>query len=80
MNFPIRINDKLAGVFGTANSGITAPSRQAKEVFAELAKQADAELAKLKKIKEEDIANLNKLIREQQLPVIGVAAKKEDNK
>jgi len=80
LNFPIRINDKLAGVYGTANSGITAPSRQAKEVFAELAKQADAELAKLKKIKEEDIANLNKLIREQQLPVIGVPAKKEDNK
>ena len=72
LNYPIRINDKLSGVFDAANSGVQAPSKQVRDVFTELNTQADAELAKLKRIKEEDIAKLNQLIREKSVPVIGV--------
>jgi hypothetical protein len=72
LNYPIRLNDKLAGVFDVANSGNFAPSAQAKAVYADLATQIDAELAKLKTVKEKDIAALNELIRQKTLPVIGV--------
>lgn len=72
LNYPIRINDKLSGVFDAANSGLQAPSKQVRDVFADLSAQADAELAKLKRIKEEDIAKLNQLIREKSVPVIGL--------
>ncbi len=72
LNFPIRLNDKLSGVFDAANSGYFAPSKQAKEVFADLAGQCDAELNKLKEVKEKGIPSLNKLIREKELPVIGL--------
>ncbi|HKP31648.1 MAG TPA: hypothetical protein VJT83_02940 [Chitinophagaceae bacterium] len=72
LNYPIRINDKLSGVFDAANSGIQAPSKQAKDVFAELSRQADVELDKLKKIQNEDVAKLNQMIREKALPVIGL--------
>ncbi|HEY6064187.1 MAG TPA: hypothetical protein VIV35_11290, partial [Chitinophagaceae bacterium] len=76
LNYPIRLNDKLSGLFDAANSGNMAPSKQVKEVFADLSKQCDEQLAKLKKIKEADIAKLNQLIREKAVPVIGL--KKED--
>lgn len=72
LNFPIRINDKLAGLYGVAASGQNAPSKQAKEAFAELAAQADVQMDKLKKVMSSDIATLNKLINDKQLPVIGI--------
>ena len=72
LNYPIRINDKLSGVFDAANSGTQSPSKQVKDVFNELSVQADAEIAKLKRIKDVDIAQLNQLIREKSLPVIGL--------
>jgi len=72
LNYPIRINDKLSGVFDVANSGFNPPSKQSKEVYAELSKQADEQLNKLKKIVAEDVPKFNQLIREKSLPVIGV--------
>jgi hypothetical protein len=41
-------------------------------VYADLAAQADAELAKLKRLMDNDVKQLNQLIREKSLPVIGV--------
>ena len=72
LNFPIRINDKLSGVFDAANSGNMAPSKQSRDVYADLAKQADEQLAKLAAIKKEGLEKYNALIREKALPVIGV--------
>lgn len=72
LNFPIRINDKLAGLYGVAASGQNAPSKQAKEAFTELAAQADVQMDKLKKVMSSDITTLNKLINDKQLPVIGI--------
>ena len=70
LNYPIRLNDKLSGVFDVANSGNAAPSKQAKDVYADLASQIDVQLNKLKSIKEKDIPGFNTLIREKALPVI----------
>ena len=70
LNYPIRLNDKLSGVFDVANSGNFAPSKQAKEVYADLATQIDAQLSKFKSIKEKEIPAFNALIREKALPVI----------
>ena len=70
LNYPIRLNDKLSGVFDMANSGNMAPSRQAREVYAALATQADAELATLKTIESTGLPAFNKLVREKSLPVI----------
>ena len=72
LNFPIRLNDKLSGVFDAANSGYAAPSKQVKEVFTELSRQIDAELAKLKIVKETDLKEFNELIRIKAVPVIVV--------
>jgi hypothetical protein len=72
LNYPIRLNDKLSGVFDVANSGNFAPSKQTREVYADLASQIDTQLAKLNAIKQKEIPAFNELIRQQALPVIGV--------
>jgi len=72
LNFPIRLNDKIAGLYDVAASGYNPPSKQVKEAFAELAAQADSQLNALQKIIAEDLKTFNKNIHEQQVPVIGL--------
>lgn len=50
LNFPIRLNDKLAGVAGAAGIGDFPPTASAVAVRDELVAAIDAELAKLKEI------------------------------
>jgi len=72
LNFPIRLNDKLSGVYGYASEGYAAPNRQAREVFASLSARTDAQLDKLKSILTTGIPALNKLAYQQQVPIISV--------
>ena len=72
LNYPIKLNDKLAGVFDAANSGNMAPSKQVRDVYADLVTQIDGQLKKLDGIKQKDIPALNDLIRQKAVPVIGV--------
>ncbi len=72
LNYPIKLNDKLSGVFNAANSGNFAPSKQSREVYGELASQIDRELNKLKSVKEKDVPAFNDAIRREALPVIGI--------
>jgi photosystem II stability/assembly factor-like uncharacterized protein len=72
LNYPIRLNDKIGNVFNTANSGNFPPSKQVKEVFADLSAQADKYINRYHKIRDEQIPAFNKLIHEKALPVIRV--------
>ena len=72
LNYPIKLNDKLSGLFNVANSGNMPPSKQSRDVFNDLSAQVDRELVKLKEIKEKDIPAFNELIRQKSLPVIGL--------
>jgi photosystem II stability/assembly factor-like uncharacterized protein len=72
LNYPIRLNDKLSGLFDVANSGNFAPSKQSQEVFNEISAQVDAQLNKFRTIKERTIPAFNELIRQRSLPVIGI--------
>ena len=72
LNYPIRLNDKLSGVYDAANSGYFAPSKQVQDVYTELARQADKELENLKKVNTESIPAFNQLVREKSLPVIKI--------
>ncbi|HKV07196.1 MAG TPA: glycosyl hydrolase [Thermoanaerobaculia bacterium] len=69
LNFPIRLNDKLAGVADSASLGDYRPTAQAVRVKEQLTTAIDAELAKLRQIWEGDLVKLNELAREK-----GVAA------
>lgn len=72
LNYPIRLNDKISGLYDYAASGNYAPTKQVKEAYTELAAQADAELNKFKSILTVDLPKLNQLIRDRQMPLIGI--------
>jgi len=61
LNFPIKLNDKLAGVADSAATGAWAPTAQQIAVRDELVPQIDAQLAKLKAIWDTDLPAFNKL-------------------
>ena len=70
LNYPIRLNDKISGLFGYASSGYNAPTQQVKNVFTDLALLADVQLKKLQALMDIDVVELNKMIREKAIPVI----------
>ena len=72
LNYPIRLNDKIGNVFNTANSGNFPPSKQVKEVFADLSAQADKYINQYKQIRDVQIPAFNKIIHEKAIPVIRV--------
>ena len=75
LNYPIRINDKLSGLYGVASGGNAPPSKQFREVYATLAAAADVQLDKLKSIVQTGLPELNALIYAQKIPVIAVKDK-----
>jgi hypothetical protein len=70
LNYPIRLNDKLSGIYGFASDGYHPPSRQAREVFADLSARADVQLNRLNDIIHTGITELNKLVYERRVPMI----------
>ena len=72
LNYPIRLNDKMAGLFEYANSGFNPPSAQVTELFTLLSNEADVYLNQLKSIMQVDVTRLNEMIHNQKVPVIGV--------
>jgi len=70
LNFPIRLNDKLAGVGDSAAIGSFPPTAQQIAVRDELVAQIDTELAKLKSIWDTDLPAFNKLIHDQNVPAV----------
>lgn len=70
LNFPIRLNNKLAALSASVDGSDDAPTSQAYLVFNDLQRQIDAQLARLAQIKAQDIADFNKQFAAKGLPVI----------
>ncbi len=63
LNFPIKLNNKLAALLGIVESAEAAPTRQAYEVFDHLSRLLDTELEQMTLIFQQDLAQLNELLR-----------------
>ena len=70
LNYPIRLNNKLAALSSTVDSYDGAPTAQSYAVFDDLSTKVDAQLAALARIKTDDIAAFNKTFTAKNLPVI----------
>ncbi len=62
LNYPIKLNNKLASLKSTVAQGYARPTAQEYEVYETLATQVDAELEKLKTIMDGDYAELSQSI------------------
>jgi len=70
LNYPILLDDKIAGVASVVASADSRPTDQSYEVFKELSEKANEQILKLKKILESDIPAFNKLVLEAGIPAI----------
>ncbi len=70
LNFPIKLNNKLAALGASVDSSDDPPTAQSYAVYADLTMKIDAQLAKLTKLKTEEIAAFNKQFAAKNLPVI----------
>ncbi len=65
LNYPAKLNAKLAALSGTVGSADAAPTRQEYELFDALAARVDVQLKRLREVIDTDVAAFNNLIREQ---------------
>ncbi|MGH9932323.1 MAG: WD40/YVTN/BNR-like repeat-containing protein [Pyrinomonadaceae bacterium] len=72
LNFPIRLNNKLAALAGVVQGADAAPTDQSYAVYDELVAQIDAQLAKLAQIMKTDVPAFNQLVRDQNVPAVTV--------
>ena len=72
LNFPIRLNDKLAGVMSLTNFGDHAPSAASIAVRDELVSAIDAELERLENLISTDLAAFNQQAAEAGLTAVGI--------
>ncbi len=70
LNFPIRLNNKLAAVGGVVASGSYPPTDQAYAVYDEIVRQIDDELARLTQIMDYRIPEFEAMVDAADLPVL----------
>jgi photosystem II stability/assembly factor-like uncharacterized protein len=70
LNFPIKINNKLAALLNGVSRGDFPPTEQSRQVFTRLDGLLQEEMVRFQLIIEQDLARLNELLREEGLDPI----------
>lgn len=70
LNFPIKLNNKLAALLSVIQQNDGAPTAQVNQVFEDLATKLNAQLKKLDALLAADIGGFNKLVRDAQVPAV----------
>lgn len=70
LNYPIRLNNKLAALLATVQNSDTRPTVQASQVFEDLATKANGPLKKLEGLLATEVAAFNKLVKEADVPAV----------
>ena len=73
LNYPIKLNNRLAALAGAVGSADAAPTAQEYAVFAVLDAQLGVQLKRWEEIKAKEVAALNSMILEAGVPVLQVA-------
>jgi photosystem II stability/assembly factor-like uncharacterized protein len=70
LNFPIKVNNKLASLGGVVGSADAAPTDQSYQVFDQLSGELQGYLDRLKTLIETDVPAFNRAAREQDIPAL----------
>jgi hypothetical protein len=77
LNFPIKLNNKLAHVLGLVESSDNQPTQQSYMVYEDLATRVNGQLKAFDALMTSDLAAFNKLIHDSNAPAIQAPAKKQ---
>ena len=76
LNFPIKLNNKLAHVLGVVESSDNQPTQQSYMVYEDVATRVNSQMKTLDGLLTGDLAAFNKLIHDANVPAIQPPAKK----
>jgi hypothetical protein len=77
LNYPIKLNNKLAALAGIVASADTAPTDQSYQLHEELTSRINAQLKTLAGVVAGDVESFNLLVREKNAPAVVVKKKAE---
>jgi hypothetical protein len=77
LNYPIRLNNKIAAVGGVVELSDIGPTAQSVEVFDELSSKLQVELDRLHQVETSGIQDFNKLVQTQDIPAINLEPAKK---
>ncbi len=72
LNFPIKLNAKIAGIAGFVSGATAAPPKQAYESFDDLAQKVNVQLTKLDEVLGTSGEEFNWIVRQADLPAIDI--------
>jgi len=75
LNYPIRLNNKLAALAGSIAGSDAQPTDQQVAVYEDLVSRINAQLGKLEQVMATDVPAFNKLVRERDVPAVFVKPK-----
>jgi photosystem II stability/assembly factor-like uncharacterized protein len=75
LNYPIKLNNKIAALAGVVESADAKPTDQSVEVYNELSAQLDAELAKMRETLAKQLPLLNAALKREKLDAVDPKAK-----
>jgi len=70
MNWPVKLNGKLAWLAAVISSSQSAPTNQTYEVYEDLVQRIDVQLHRLKEIIDSDVVSFNQMMSESEVPAI----------
>ncbi len=70
LNFPIKLNAKLAGLASTVSNAPGAPTKQSYDIFDELSSRVDAQVERLSAVVAKDVAEFNALIQKANVSAV----------
>jgi photosystem II stability/assembly factor-like uncharacterized protein len=70
LNYPIKLNDKIASLIGVVSGADTKPTKQSYDVYNELSAKLDAHLTTYKKIISEKLAAFNMTVKNLDIPAV----------
>lgn len=76
LNYPIRLNNKLAALGGIVGSADTAPTDQSYQLHEELTSKINVQLRTLEGLLKADLEAFNRLVKDKNVPAVLPAAKR----
>ena len=76
LNYPIKLNNKIAALMGIIESADHRPTDQTYQVFDELAKELNAQLEKMNTTVKTELPRLNAALKREKIPQVSPTAKK----
>jgi hypothetical protein len=76
LNYPIKLNNKIAALMGVIESADNRPTQQTYEVFDELSKELDAQLAKMNATLKTELPRLNAALKREKIAPVDLDPKK----